>query len=1155
VQTANMAQLYPILHDLVNTTFFRIFRVGKKPKCAYWKKPEEKAEEAEPASCAGGHNDGFAGFGFGAPSGSSPGFSSAAPAMSSVEPPHDAPCGIDGETEQQAAPYVPTPSDDIRLDRSMTAAEQVASRLRDNETNEPCEFEEDLPTYWMDMCSAADHPKGSDAEDINLIKNPERNTGYNGSHIWEAMYKENCYEVGSHLPRGQFGSENDMCYEERVLYRLLSGWHASTTISICKSYYAPGTRMKGVWAPNAERYMESLGTHPERVKNLHFSFVVMLRAIKKAAPFLQSYNFPTGHGQEGSTSRNLMNRLLDSQVLSLCSPLFDAFDETRLFKDTVSSEDRAAAEQRSRLKRQFKSTFKNITALVDCVECQRCRLHAKLFSLGLGSALKILLTPPELIASTTSRDEVIALVNVLWKLSEAMEDARELTNLYWKEHAKGAFVSQKQGVEAPLEAAMMAAPPATAPAGPASSPPVNAEKAAAAAHFVYPSAVPRETLLDVAIGAVKRAVVDGHLSAAQEQAVLRSLVVAQPKEEVLLLAKHYGSDQPSLFARLALEAASSPSSSAIPKIPTEQVVPSSAALGTVSAPAEVIVIGGGLAGMAATLTLLDRGARVVMVDKQPFLGGNSGKASSGINAALNTSVESLVADTTKSAGVLARPALIDRLAKDSAEAVAWLRDRTGVDLSLSSQLGGHTAKRTLRPSNAFVGAELTFAIGEILKSLSAERPQQFRLLTKTKWTGLHQPEGDGKMWRVTVKSLSGSASEEDLQAPSVVIASGGFGHDIKEAESYMKKHRPDLEDFPTTLGAQTTGDGLKIASNLGAALVDMDRVQLHPTGFVDPNKPEEHTKTLAAELLRGVGGLLLDRNGRRFADELGTRQAVVNAMLRSANSTGLSGQRSRQFSIVLNGKAAAMADRHATLYSKKGLLKKVTGIDGLAAHLGMKVETLWETFEAYNVAAYSGQDSFGRKVFPNGHWPVERSEDFYVGTVTPVIHYTMGGIAIDTDGRALSKATNSAIPGLYVIGEASGGVHGDNRLAGNSLLECTVFGHHVGLLLPTKAETAATALVPPVAAAEDPSTAPSSAVAKVFTLEELAASTKEDRKLVALYGKVYDLTEYVEEHPGGPEAITDVTGTDGTETFETVHNKELLAAMGFEPVGDLAVSS
>merc|ERR1711920_311008 len=122
----------------------------------------------------------------------------------------------------------------------------------------------------------------------------------------------------------------------------------------------------------------------------------------------------------------------------------------------------------------------------------------------------------------------------------------------------------------------------------------------------------------------------------------------------------------------------------------------------------------------------------------------------------------------------------------------------------------------------------------------------------------------------------------------------------------------------------------------------MDRVQLHPTGFLDPTKPMGHTKTLAAEILRGVGGLLLDKNGRRFTDELGTRQSVVNAQLHAANDGRSMPDKVRAFALVLNGKAAAMANRHVTHYSEKGLLKKVEGFTGLAKHLDISVESLSE---------------------------------------------------------------------------------------------------------------------------------------------------------------------------------------------------------------------
>jgi len=225
----------------------------------------------------------------------------------------------------------------------------------------------------------------------------------------------------------------------------------------------------------------------------------------------------------------------------------------------------------------------------------------------------------------------------------------------------------------------------------------------------------------------------------------------------------------------------------------------------------------------------------------------------------------------------------------------------------------------------------------------------------------------------------------------------------------------------------------------------------------------------------------------------------------------------------------------------------------------VSVDALHKTFGDYNEAAKAGHDAFNRTVFPAGHWPVEEDEEFLVGFIVPVIHYTMGGIAIDPDAHVLSESDEQPIPGLYAIGEASGGVHGDNRLAGNSLLECTVFGRHVGLTLPVAqsqqsplvAEAGSAADVPGMTEAAA-STKPESGV-PVISAEELSKhKTREQRTWVALYGQVYDLTDYIDEHPGGPEAVTDVAGIDGTEHFAAVHNREMLESMGFEPIGPLA---
>jgi len=141
-------------------------------------------------------------------------------------------------------------------------------------------------------------------------------------------------------------------------------------------------------------------------------------------------------------------------------------------------------------------------------------------------------------------------------------------------------------------------------------------------------------------------------------------------------------------------------------------------------------------------------------------------------------------------------------------------------------------------------------------------------------------------------------------------------------------------------------------------------------------------------------------------------------------------------SLILSVDAAASAAKHIEFYAWKGFLKKVQGCQGVADVLGCSVDAVKNTVVEYQRAAATGEDQFGKKIFVGVPTP---DDEFYVGTVTPVLHYCMGGLTIDAEGRVLNEK-DTPINGLFACGEVSGGVHGDNRLAGNSLLECVVYG-------------------------------------------------------------------------------------------------------------------
>merc|ERR1712151_473796 len=286
----------------------------------------------------------------------------------------------------------------------------------------------------------------------------------------------------------------------------------------------------------------------------------------------------------------------------------------------------------------------------------------------------------------------------------------------------------------------------------------------------------------------------------------------------------------------------------------------------------------------------------------------------------------------------------------------------------------------------------------------------------------------------------------------VIICSGGFGADFT-ADSLLAQHRPDLMHLPTTNGEHCTGDGIKMGAAIGGKTIDLEWVQVHPTGLVKPDEPDAKIKFLAAEALRGVGGLILNKNGQRFCNELGRRDYVTGEMWKNKPP----------FRLVLNKAASTEIIWHCKHYTGRGVMKFYENGAKLAEDMGVPLQTLVDETEAHYQAAKktekdpdggswpaypsgkswdepSGKTGSGKKFYHNVLTADKvKTEQFYVAIITPVIHYCMGGLEIDCDS-AVYGPNESVIPGLYAAGEVAGGVHGNNRLGGNSLLDCVVFG-------------------------------------------------------------------------------------------------------------------
>lgn len=1076
LERANDSQLNIIFKELQETSFFQHFVVDLEHKCNILKDDTKKAtpKKAETTPSFG----------------QSSSFSSSLPFMGGDEEEEDDEflcTGGGDDIDEDAVPLCSVDDgdgDDDEMDKMFaeTFSWEQTTDMIVQEEDPPCEDDDQgegvFPdAFWMDMCSNIH--KGEGTKLVNLALNPERNTYYNGTHIWNAIYEENCITT------------DESCLEERVLYRLLSGMHTSTTLSIARNYYPPSKRNNRTeWEANPEYFMERFVDHPEYIRNLHFSYVVMLRAIKKASDYLYDYDIASGNTMEDESSRILLKRLLDTTILRSCSDVFSAFDESVMFQEDDS-------ESNMILRESFKGVFHNISSILDCVQCQQCKLHGKLTMLGYGTALKILFvkSPQNLILE---RNEVVALINTAARLSENLVEVRELTTMYWE---------QERAKIANLETATEA--------GRASS----VESRSTWTTTPYDSL----DILDMTIGVISEAGRKELISIERERELISMALSRNP--ELMIIGKHYH-DDPERFVAMSKDLG--------------EILPVK--------PPDAIVVGSGLAGLAAALNILDRGGTVVILEKEHLVGGNSNKASSGINGycphneTCYDSEEVFRNDTIRSAGPVADLDLIDILVTKSSQAVLWLKNRVNVDLSLLAQLGGHSNKRTHRPNNGMAGAEIIYNIQKTVRSF--EKTGRVKILVDTRVQELLTTDDDNRVIGVRAESTM-DGSVQELYADNIILATGGFASD-RSSGSYLDQHRPELMSFPATAGGFSTGDGITLATTLGAATRDMDKVQIHPTGWVDPSDPTNPTKILAAELMRGVGGILIDHSGNRFANELGTRAYVTEQMLKHDSEFLKTGKWNPEtevptFHLVLSSSAALDGKKHVDLYSHKGLLTKVEGIDALAKKMNMDVKKVTKTIRDYQSAAKKGSDEFGKTSFRGVPAEDLKQETFYVGTVTPVLHYCMGGIKIDPEGSVI-REDGTTIEGLHAAGEVTGGVHGANRLGGNSLLECTVFGTVVGQKIPIKEEgTYRIRIGDDDIDAKDPSfEAQKSTELEKIDMNELAKHNTEEDLWVAIHGVVYDFTEFAHEHPAGFKSIFDLAGTDGTEAFDAVHNLGML---------------
>jgi len=432
----------------------------------------------------------------------------------------------------------------------------------------------------------------------------------------------------------------------------------------------------------------------------------------------------------------------------------------------------------------------------------------------------------------------------------------------------------------------------------------------------------------------------------------------------------------------------------------------------------VVIIGSGGAGLAAAIEAHDAGKEVIVVEKMSMVGGNTLRATGGLNAAgtsvqaelgIEDNIETHLEDTMTGGYNKNIPELASAMVTGASDAVEWLIE-LGADLSDVGKLGGSTNNRSHRPSG---GAPVGPHLVEVLKASVEERG--IDILTKT--TAIEILAEEGKVTGIVAKDENDA--EFIIEADAVILATGGFG-----ANSTMfTEYDAALKGFGTTNQPGATGDGITMAKEIGAGLVQIQEIQTHPTAVPSNGY-------MITEAVRGNGAILINKEGKRFVNEMLTRDVVSEAILAQEGQTSF-----LFFDETVRESLSAIDG-----YIKQGIVVEADTIEELAEKLGMDAEILVNTAKTYTESVNAKTDAeFGRTDLPRA---IETGK-FYVIEVAPAVHHTMGGIAINEEARVLTE-DGQVIEGLFAAGEVVGGVHGGNRLGGNALADIIVFGRIAG---------------------------------------------------------------------------------------------------------------
>ena len=454
---------------------------------------------------------------------------------------------------------------------------------------------------------------------------------------------------------------------------------------------------------------------------------------------------------------------------------------------------------------------------------------------------------------------------------------------------------------------------------------------------------------------------------------------------------------------------------------------------------DVVVIGGGGAGLAAAISANQNGAKVVILEKMGFLGGSTNVSEGALNApdpqrqgpqGIDDSVQKFYDQTMKGGHNVGNPELVKHLCEGAYPAVEWLES---IGVKFKDEVG--TATGALWQRSHYPATPSGNSYIRVFEKYIAEHPN-VQVITDIEAKDVLK-DADGRVTGVLAKHNKTGRYTLFKAEKGVIIATGGFGANVKLRQEVNTGVFKDY-DLGKSIGCtnfqkSAQGSGILMGKEVGANVIGMADIQVHPCGTPG---------TGLMEMIRtsGRNRVFINTDGNRFVNEGAARDVLAKAIFAQKDST---------YYVLVNHlryPSLTWVDRNGARVGDMIDLGRVVAADTLeelAAKLKMPVENLKGSIDTYNaVVRGEKKDPLGfvannkaDKVMTEGPW--------YACQKVPTVHHTMGGLQINADAQVLD-VNGKVIPGLYAAGETTGGIHGSNRLGGNAIADCMVFGRTAG---------------------------------------------------------------------------------------------------------------